>query len=152
MYNTSQDYNLQVWAQVSRLNKICKPWAWQIIVCYKVETRIGDAFLQVREHVMTKFANERMGVKMLREKGRRGLKNSPNSMEGFGLNWMVEIKNKANHSFLKGPNGKLPELPCCKVLHTCRITDDYHGCTEGENCWISSLKRMTKYACGWPNF
>jgi len=60
MYNTSQDYNLQVQAQVSRLNKIYKPWAWQFIVCYKVETRIGDAFLQVREHVMTKFANERM--------------------------------------------------------------------------------------------
>jgi hypothetical protein len=43
---------------------------------------------------MTKFANERMGVKMLRGKGRRGLKNSPNSMEGFDLNRMVEIKKK----------------------------------------------------------
>jgi hypothetical protein len=41
---------------------------------------------------MTKFANERMGVKMLREKGRSGLENSPNSMESFGLNQIVEIK------------------------------------------------------------
>jgi hypothetical protein len=59
-------------------------------------------------------------------------------MEGFGLNRMVEIKNKANRSFLKGPYGKLPELPCCKVLHTCRITDDYCGCTEGEN-WLTQF-------------
>jgi hypothetical protein len=40
-----------------------------------------------------------MGVKMLREKGRRGLENSPNSMESFGLNRMVEKKEEANHRF-----------------------------------------------------
>ncbi len=146
MCNTSQYYNLRVQAQVSRLNKIWKPWAGQIIVCYKIETRIGDAFLQVREHVMTKFANERMGVKMLREKGRSGLENSPNSMESFGLNRMVEIKKRQIIGFFKGPYGKVPELPCCKVLYTCRITGDHLGCTEGENCWISSLIQ----ACLWP--
>ncbi len=91
-----------------------------------------------------------MGVKMLRGKGRRGLENIPNSMESFGLNRMVKIKKKANDSFFKGLYGKLPELSCCKVLHTCRITGDHLGCMEGENCWISSLKKDEIQACIWP--
>jgi hypothetical protein len=100
---------------------------------------------------MTKFANERMGVEMLREKGRRGLGSSPNSKESFGLNQMVKIKKlRQIIGFFKGPYGELPELPCCKVLHTCSITGDHLGCTEGENFWISSLKKDEIQAWLWP--
>jgi hypothetical protein len=69
---------------------------------------------------MTKFANEGMGVKMLRRKGRRGLENIPNSMESFGLNRMVKIKKRQMIVFLKDC---MANCQSCLVARFCTLVE-----------------------------